>query len=263
MMLLPLAALAGCHKAADEAGGKREAAGSPAPPSASAPAAGVARKVEESNRLFEFNFDYPAAAAAIPGLKAQLDADLTRARADIAASAREGAADAKAAGIDFNAYESGTNWQVVTDLPGWLSLSAQVYEYSGGAHPNHGFAALLWDKAAGTRRAAADLFASKAALTQAIQAPFCDALDKERTKRRGAPVNRASGDEFDDCIDPAAATVILGSSNHATFDRVGVLVAPYEAGPYAEGDYEITLPVTPAVLAAVKPAYRQAFSIHR
>ena len=68
---------------------------------------------------------------------------------------------------------------------------------------------------------------------------------------------------FDDCIDPVKSTVILGSSNKRTFDRIGVLVGPYEAGPYAEGDYEVTLPVTQAVLAAVRPEYRAAFSLKR
>ena len=68
---------------------------------------------------------------------------------------------------------------------------------------------------------------------------------------------------FDECIDPVKSTVILGSSNKQTFDRIGILVAPYEAGPYAEGDYEVTLPVTQAVLAAVKPEYRAAFSLKR
>ena len=57
-----------------------------------------------------------------------------------------------------------------------------------------------------------------------------------------------------------AQTLILGSRNHKTFDRIGFLIAPYEAGPYAEGSYEVTLPVTPAVLAAVKPEWRGAFA---
>ena len=68
---------------------------------------------------------------------------------------------------------------------------------------------------------------------------------------------------FDQCIDPTASTVILGSSNKQQFDRIGILIAPYEAGPYAEGDYEITLPVTKAVLAAVKPQYRSVFALGR
>ncbi|MEO0056797.1 MAG: hypothetical protein RIT17_233, partial [Pseudomonadota bacterium] len=32
-------------------------------------------------------------------------------------------------------------------------------------------------------------------------------------------------------------------------------------GSYAEGPYEVTLPVTQAVLAAVKPEYKAAFAL--
>ncbi len=36
---------------------------------------------------------------------------------------------------------------------------------------------------------------------------------------------------------------------------------PYVAGAYAEGDFEFTLPVSPAMLRAVKPDYRDAFAL--
>ena len=38
---------------------------------------------------------------------------------------------------------------------------------------------------------------------------------------------------------------------------------PYVAGPYVEGHYELDFPMTPAMLEAVKPAYRSAFSAKR
>ena len=47
------------------------------------------------------------------------------------------------------------------------------------------------------------------------------------------------------------------------FDRVGFLIDPYTAGPYAEGTYEVTLPVTRAILAAVKPEYAESFTATR
>lgn len=225
--------------------------------------AAKAKVVKEETKAFTFAYSYPAEAAAIPGLRALLDGEMAKGRAEVVSSAREGQEASKGGGFPFNPYERETKWQVVADLPGWLSLSATLYDYSGGAHPNHGYAALLWDKAAGKRRAVSELFASKAALSGAIRGRFCDALDKQRAERRGQPVDRTSGDEFDKCIDPVESTVILGSSNRRTFDRIGVLVGPYEAGPYAEGDYEVTLPVDAAVLAAVRPEYRGAFSAGR
>ncbi len=273
--LLPVIALTllgACQKveaplAAPESSANPLAAASSAPapaaaPSAAAPAGG-ARKVEEETKLYNFDYSYPAQAGAIAALKDMLDADLAAQRSELATEAREGQNEAKKSGFDYNPHDRSVAWQVVADVPGWLSLSAGVGSFSGGAHPNHGYDAMVWDKAANQRRKASDLFQSPAALTRAIRADFCRAIDKQRAERRGEPVNRSSGDQFDACIDPLESTVILGSSNKHTFDRIGVLVGPYEAGPYAEGDYEVTLPVTPAVLAAVKPEYRAAFSARR
>ena len=262
ILALPLILLAACS--AQKAPAPPAASSAPAASvaTATATAAGNARSVAEENDLYDFSYSYPAAAG-LPGLRAWLDADLARKKAELVESARESKAAAKADGIDYRAYADGTEWKVVADLPGWLSLSANLYSDSGGAHPNHGYDALVWDKAAGKRLDPRDLFVSHQALSRAIRARFCDLLDAERSKRRGEKVNRASGDMFDACIDPAEEVVILGSTDGRTFDRVGVLVGPYEAGSYAEGDYDITLPVNEAVLAAVKPAYRAAFALKR
>jgi hypothetical protein len=189
-----------------------------------------------------------------------LDQRLDAAKSDVDASARSGKADAAKDGFPFHAYERQAEWKVVTDLPGWLSLSSTLYEFSGGAHGMTNYDALLWDREADTARKPGDLFASQDVLRDAIQAPFCDMLDQQRAKKRGEPVQR-SGQMFTECIDPTAQTVILGSTNRRTFDRIGVLVAPYEAGPYAEGSYEVTVPVTAKVIAALKPEYRAAFSM--
>ena len=262
--VLPLLALTmACKPEVPKATGEAPTtATAPAPPAPPGPAA-PARKLHEANSLFEFDYSYPAAAAAIPGLRDWLEADIAKQRTQLASDASEGKQAAAGGTYPFNPYSLGVTWQVVTDLPGWLSLSAALDDYSGGAHPNHGFAALLWDRQANRRREPIELFTSKAALSAAIRPAFCDQIDKQRAERRGAPVNRASGDIYDACLDPTDEVVILGSGNHRTFDRIGVLVKPYDAGPYVEGGYEATVPVNAAVLAAVKPEYRAAFSIGR
>lgn len=261
-LLLPLAA---CQQAAPPAAAPTNAAASPAGPAA-APAVpappeppATARKVSEQTDLYEFAYSYPAAAAAIAPLRDWLEADLAKARAGLAAEAKEGRADAKANAYPYNPYSASNEWKVVTDLPGWLSLSTLVGSYTGGAHPNYGFDAMLWDKTAQTRRASIDLFTSKAALKAAVLKPFCAELTRERAKKSDGEAIGDPKDEFNQCIDPLEQTVILGSRSHQSFDRIGFLIGPYAAGPYAEGSYEVTLPVTGAVLAAVKPEYRAAF----
>jgi hypothetical protein len=219
--------------------------------------------VEVNTPLYSFDYRYPAAAGRIPALKAWLDRDLATRRANIIGQAREGQAEAKKSGYPYNSYDDSMGWQVVTDLPGWLSLSGMEESYTGGAHPNHGPSALLWNKGAGRQVKALDLFTGKAALDGALQAAFCGELNKERAERRGAPIDPHSTDDFDTCLAPSGEVLILGSADHQHFTRIGILIGPYEAGPYAEGDYEITLPVTPAVLAAVRPEYRSAFAVAR
>jgi Deacetylase PdaC len=274
VLLSALALLAaGCERKANAPAAKPSAATAAAPVSASpAPTASVsaatastggARTTEEETSLFNFSYSYPAQAGAIPALKALLDADADKQRAELIGQAKQGRAAMKEAGFDYNPYDRQTAWQLVTDLPGWLSLSASMGSYAGGAHPNHWFDALLWDKGAGRRREASDLFRSKAALSQAIRQDFCREIDKQREAKRGEPVDRSADAMFSECIDPVENTIILGSSNRKSFDRIGVLVAPYQAGPYVEGDYEVTLPVTAAVLAAVKPEFRANFAVQR
>lgn len=234
-----------------------------APSEAPSEAAPTGRSVDVSNDLYEFSFSYPDAAAAIPGLRDLFDGQLAEARSQLASSSRDDQKSAKQESYPYLQHSFSAKWDVVADLPGWLSLSAQVYTFSGGAHGMSNFDSLLWDRRADVARKPRDLFTSADALRAAIQGPFCDALDKERAKRRGEPVQRDSGQMFSECIDPLAETLILGSSNHQTFDRIGVLVAPYEAGPYAEGTYEVTLPVTGKVMAVLKPQYRSGFSAVR
>lgn len=232
---------------------------SEAPPTEAPPPA-EAVSVKDANDLYEFSYAYPAAAAAIPQVGAALDKLMEERRAELVAQSRADQGQAKKDGYPYHAHSYGAEWKVVADLPQWLSLSAEIYTFQGGAHGMTFFDSLLWDKRAQAVRKPLDLFAGKAALTSAVRAPFCAALDKEREKRRGAPLDRAGDPMFTKCIDPAAQTVILGSSNGQTFDRIGFLVAPYEAGPYAEGSYEVTLPVTGKLMAALRPQYRAGFS---
>jgi Deacetylase PdaC len=261
-----LLALAGCGKPAElpepAAPGVVLAMASTAATMAPAtpPAAAAGRSVREENDRYEFAYSYPAQAGAIPALRAALDRRLDKARADLAAAAENDQASARKDGYPYRAHSRITGWKVVTDLPDWLSLSAELYGFSGGAHGMSNFDALLWDKRAGMARAPIDLFASASAFRAAVQAPFCRALDRERAKRRG-PDYPKDDELFGKCIDPVdETTIILGSASGRGFDRIGFLIAPYSAGPYAEGSYEVTLPVGPALLRAVKPEYRAAFA---
>jgi len=221
------------------------------------------RTVELHTGDYQFDYFYPAAAARVPSLRKWLDADLVKQKREIQGFAAEEKKNAREGGYDYHQVYISVGWSTVTDLPGWISLLAAIETYEGGAHPNHAFDAVLWDKQAGRARAVSDLFISKDALRKAIRADFCRELDKQREEKRMEKVTHATDDPFEVCIDPFESTVILGSSTRKAFDRIGIEIAPYAAGPYVEGEYEVTLPVTAKILALVKPQYRKFFAVQR
>ncbi|MFU7527707.1 PdaC/SigV domain-containing protein [Qipengyuania sp. ASV99] len=208
----------------------------------------------------EFAYGWPAQVSAIPALAemltAQRDAALTAQKSEWEASLAEFAGEEC---ISCTSRGFGKQWEVVADLPRFLSLSAQSYIYSGGAHGNSDFDALVWDRESARAFTPAEMFASTAALDTAVREDYCAALEDERRERRGEYYS-ANDDVFGDCPGVEELTVLVGSSTGREFDRIGLLAAPYVAGAYAEGPYEVTLPVTAQILAAVRPEYRAAFA---
>ena len=272
-VLAAVLTLAACSNASDDGSGPvlaSEGAQFSQPVAASSQAddtvaksAAKAVKIEENGKLFSFSYTYPAQAAAIPALKAELDREKDESRAQLVEEAKAGRDMAQDEGFGFTPYERSVDWSVVAELPGWLSLLGDSYEFAGGAHGNSGSTALLWDKASGKRRDPLSLFVSKEAFNAALRGAYCQALNKERAKRREEPVNANSGNRFDDCVKPSDVTILLGSADKVHFTRVGLIADAYVAGSYFEGSYEITLPVTPNLIRAVKPEYRSAFAVGR
>ena len=219
-----------------------------------------ARSVAEETDDFLFEYSYPAEAGRIAGLAGLLDNRLDRQRAALAAESEQARREARQEGFPYNKHSYTAEWKVVAELPKWLSLSADVATYTGGAHGNYTVQSVVWDKDNLRLMNAIDLFSSPAALEEAFGDRFCDGLDRERAERRGEPVPEDSEEQFDQCPGIDELEVLVGSSNGRTFNRLTVYAGPYVAGPYAEGAYEVDLPVTQEVLDAVKPEYREAFS---
>ncbi len=244
----------------------REQAGvSPSDPATASPtdAATQPVSIEEETDRYSFAYSWPKEASAYPGLAEELQARAGRMKTNLEEEAdRDFAA---AAGEDWQArpHSASMDWKVVADLPDWLSLSGEMDSYSGGAHGIHGKRSLIWDKRNERAMEGVELFASPMALERALGEKLCAALDAERAQRRGEPVDPDADDPFNDCPAVDEATVLVGSSNGRTFDRIGIYFGPYVAGAYAEGDFELDFPVTGSVLDAVNPDYAQAFSVHR
>jgi hypothetical protein len=96
----------------------------------------------EKSPLYELRLRVPAAVMAIPPLRdkvmAMYKADATQAKTD--------AKDDKDGNSNFTPYSIDTNWRVTFENDAVLSLSEEIYADTGGAHPNGGFQAIVWDK---------------------------------------------------------------------------------------------------------------------
>lgn len=225
------------------------------------PAAPPAKAVSvaEKTDLLEFAFSYPSPAASIPAIASRLDADMRRSKADATAMAREDKAAATQAGFPFHTHSLETKWTVAADTPRLLSLRSETYVFTGGAHGMTGYGALVWDKQRQRETSLSAMMVAPSAFAAAIRESFCKGLDAERTKKRGAPVARGD-DDFTKCIDPMKEVLVPASTDGNRIDRVTIVIAPYSAGPYAEGSYEVELPVDAAMLKAIKPEYHVAFA---
>jgi hypothetical protein len=261
-----LACLAACSspdELADDVGVEETASVQGAATASAKATGGAARAISQEDDLFIFNQSWPAEVGAIPALADKLDRDAKAVRADMLEEAREERQMRQEEGFPYHPHSYGEEWQVVADLPDWLSLSNAFSTFTGGAHGMYGLESLVWDKRAGRAFDGVELFSSPAVLGEALGRKLCDALDAERLRRRGPEYQPDDSDVFGACPGIEEATVLVGSSNRRTFDRIGIWFGPYVAGPYAEGPFELDFPVDAEVLDAVKPDYRSAFSIRR
>jgi hypothetical protein len=210
----------------------------------------------------QFRYTWPAEVAAVPALVRRFTAERAEMLADQKSDFVEGLSFADAEGCFGCNRDLAREWAVTADTPRFLVLSGSLYIYSGGAHGNTGFEALVWDRKAKKAFDSRRLFRSKPALQAALGEGWCAGLKAERRAKMGEETSATiEEDGIFPCPPIAELQIYPASSDGQRFDRIDLLAAPYVAGSYAEGVYEVTLPVTPEVLAAVRPQYKAAFTL--
>jgi hypothetical protein len=215
-----------------------------------------------TEKAADYTFAYvaPSAATRLSSLRQWLEQDRARFRRTAATEAAADRVEAAKDGHPFHQHEATRAWKVVTETPLLLSLSAETYRYTGGAHGGTAIDSLVWDKVRSRRLDPRALFVSADALQRALGARWCAWLPRERARRLQV-------DQVDDPVFPcpkiAELTLLLGSTDRRAIDRVGLIAGQYVAGAYVEGMYEMTVPVTPELLAAVRPEWRGVFRVGR
>lgn len=220
------------------------------------------RTVAGSEVARAFSYTWPAEVAAVPALVRRFTAEraemLTEQKIEFAA----GLSMAEPDGCFGCNHDLARDWSVFANTPRFMVLHGSNYVYSGGAHGNIVFDALVWDRKARKALYSNWMFLSERAVQAALGAPWCAALKVERAERLGEQASAIMDeDDIFPCPPIENLQIYPVSSDGERFDRIELLAAPYVAGSYAEGVYEVTLPVTPEVLAAIKPRYRAAFTL--
>lgn len=207
--------------------------------------------------ILDFEYSWPEAISAETRLVETLSADLSKSYDAAMANARENKSDTEKYSAPFNQNMFNRAWTLEGQTARLTSLISSTDTFTGGAHPNRTSSALLWDRSARGEVKLADLFASTMELDSALRPSFCKALDAERAKRRQG--EKLEG-QFGECPTLSELTIAAGDKDgDKRFDQFRLIADPYVAGPYSEGGYEVLLPVTPALLAALKPEFRDSF----
>jgi len=213
------------------------------------------------NDDYSFAFVYPKAVEKVPELDAQIRTEAGLAEAWIAARVAEARAEGRE--VPRLSYEGG--WQVDAVLPEIAAASGAISHYTGGAHGGIEYRTILFDRRAGSRIALADIFAPGFFGTRllgerlygerAVQRAFCRALTAQVRERRDDP----AADVRCPAIEAQPVTLVCGPSGR--IEMLRALLNPYVVGSWAEGPYEVDVPIDAAMMSVIKPRLRPAFGL--
>ena len=224
-------------------------------------ASAKAVEIKRESKALEFSYSWSAEAADIPSLDARFKAEADKAFKEAMANAKDDQRLAKEQKRDFNGHFLAMKWTTAGQTPRLLSLESDFGSFTGGAHPNSSYGALLWDRQLQAQVPLANLFARPTDLGALTKTTYCKKLDAERLKKREG--EKLTG-EFAKCPDFKELAIAPADTNkNGKFDHLIFTASPYVAGPYVEGEYEISLPVTAKMVAALKPDYRTSFEPQR
>ena len=216
--------------------------------------------VASKSSLLDFSYAYPRQAAAAPLLATKLQAEYRRDKAQALLGARE---DRRLAAKDkrpFHTHYFHAKWTMAGQSPQLLVLISRTETFTGGAHGGTGFSSLIWSFRRNQEITLGDLLIPPADLASTHKL-YCKLLDAERLKRRNG--EHLTG-EFARC--PGLSELVIAPSDkngNGRFDTMRIIAPEYVAGPYVEGAYDLSVGVTPQLIAEVRPAYRASFEVQR
>ena len=230
--------------------------GSAAAAQAAHPAEATAYTTFAESELLDFRYSFPSLVGSRPELLAMLRADRENSHAEILAMAREDAKARQSNHYPFHPYDFWRDWTLAGESPTLLSLRSTTQSFTGGAHGMSTTGLIVWDDDKKASLPFSGLFSFPSAYWSVLKGATCTALASERLRR--AAIESTGCPKSDDLLFIPADT-----NSDWAFDTIQVVADPYVAGSYAEGRYEVPVAVTSALIAALKPEYRDSFEAQR
>ena len=215
--------------------------------------------VHQENSVLDFEYRWPSEASAIPALRRQLIAQMNNDRSRytrMAQADRRERADHK---FPFFPYSFSRVLHFGGRSNRLVSFADERNAFTGGAHGNPSTRPLLWNLALNKAVPFTDLFTRSPRTI--LQPDYCRQLAAQRKQKNGTD---SVPNIWEKCPDPLKQSVIPEDKDRdGRFETINVTANPYDVGSYAEGYYVVMLPVTPALMSALKPLYRQSFEAQR
>lgn len=250
--------LSACDRRQREAPAGPEA---PAEQPAVTPADGAAPMTYESENSFaQVNLALPDAVRAQPDLHARLYAEAVRELRTFSEGAQADRTEYEG-DMDLPPYSKHIDYVAAGETGKLISLQRNSSEYTGGAHPNPAYGAVIWDKALKQFVQPAQLFRRGADLSALDQA-LCDAINTARRGRNPQAETIGLNPTQGGWSCPRAGTTPFVLAPSTTPGKAGglvFLIGPYQVGPYAEGGYEIAVPQS-VFRSLIAPAYADEFA---
>ncbi|MFN4068773.1 MAG: DUF3298 domain-containing protein [Brevundimonas aurantiaca] len=219
-------------------------------------AAGAPMSFDSETQYATVKLTLPDALKSKPDLHAPLYAAAVR---DLRQFSEGAQADLSEAGGGPNPYEKTIAFDPGAETGKLFSLVRTDFEYTGGAHPNTSFSAVLWDKAMKKRLGFADLFRPGADLS-GLNKALCDAANAAKQARSPGSETATPDGKMWTCPKAVSTPFVLApSTTPGKAGGVVFLIGAYQIGPYSDGPYRLAVPQS-VFRSLLNPAYADEFA---
>jgi hypothetical protein len=150
---------------------------------------------------------------------------------------------------DIELGMSGYPWSLNIDMSNYVSgenaasILGYVFSFTGGAHPNHSYFSVKFDKNSQDMIKFTDLFDKTDTALNEISSYVIAEIKKQKSERLNEKI---SDDEW--LVEGAGPDLknysifVFVIDGKSKIEGLKFIYPPYQVGPYVEGEYEVTVP---------------------